>query len=102
MHDTMTMNSNFWCMLLPPTTTASACTQEFLRTRGVCLQSSVIRQATVTQLADTNSPQDIAAVLAGASGLARYSFEAWFKQGEGFPAARLQLRACHEEECSIS
>jgi hypothetical protein len=51
--------------LLPPS-------QEFLRARGISLHSpSVIRQPFVTHLADTNSPQEIAKVVADASGLAR-------------------------------
>lgn len=63
---------------LPPYTPCAPCcpcarAQDSLRARGVCLQAaSVIRQDTVTALADANSPQEIAAVVAGASGLARW------------------------------
>ena len=46
--------------------------QELLRARNIYLQApSVIRQATITELADSNNPRDIAAILANASGLAR-------------------------------
>jgi hypothetical protein len=49
--------------------------QEFLRSVGVCLESigAVVKQAQVTRLADLNSPADLAAVVADASGLGEYA-----------------------------
>lgn len=45
--------------------------QEFLRGLGICLDSAgaVVKQAQVTRMADLNSPTELAAVVADASGL---------------------------------
>ena len=62
--------------------------RDFLRSLGLCLDSpaAVIKQAAVTRLSDANSPSDLAAVVAEASGL-----------GE------LVLHACtHAAGCSCS
>ena len=47
--------------------------QEFLRSVGISVDSSgaVIKQAQVTRLADLNSPAELAAVVADASGLGK-------------------------------
>ena len=55
------------------TCTEWASTQEFLRSVGISVDSSgaVIKQAQVTRLADLNSPAELAAVVADASGLGK-------------------------------
>ncbi|GAB4823225.1 hypothetical protein N2152v2_010271 [Parachlorella kessleri] len=51
--------------------------KEFLRSVGISVDSSgaVIKQAQVTRLADLNSPAELAAVVADASGLGRWNQE---------------------------